>query len=286
MSPDVEASSRRTAPLTTQGAERLFEVDPNIRARRRELILVVLARALIVIAVLAMWQFASGRWVSSFWFSRPSSIAVALADFWRQGQLLPAIRLTLTEAAAGFLLGAVAGFLVGLLFGLNRLAARTLDPFLTALNSIPRLALIPLFILWFGIGYETKIYFAATLVFFPVFMNTFAGVADVDQDLLDVIKVMGASRPDAIRKVLIPSALVWVFAGLRVSVPFGLMGAVIAEIFSANQGLGYLISVSANQFDTAATFAAIFVVTLLGLLLTYAVGAIERRALRWRPAKR
>jgi NitT/TauT family transport system permease protein len=144
--------------------------------------------------------------------------------------------------------------------------------------------LIPLFILWFGIGLETKVLFAATLVFFPVFMSTFAGARDVDRDLIDVIRVMGASRMATVRKVLVPSALVWVFAGLRMSIPFALIGAVIAEMFTADDGLGYLISISANQYDTAGAFAAIFVTTILGLVLTYAISFLETRTLRWRTA--
>lgn len=95
---------------------------------------------------------------------------------------------------------------------------------------------------------------------------------------------MGASRIDTLRRVLIPSALVWVFAGLRMSIPFALIGAVIAEMFTSNDGLGYLIAVTANQYDTAGSFAALFVTTVLGLMLTWAVGRIERRTLRWRPA--
>ena len=146
------------------------------------------------------------------------------------------------------------------------------------------MALIPLFILWFGISFDTKVYFAATLVFFPVLTNTLAGADDVDRDLLDVVRVIGASRLDSVRKILVPSALVWVFAGLRLSVPYALMGAVVAEMFASNQGIGYLVSRSANQFDTAATMAALFVTTILGLVLTYALSITERVTLRWRYA--
>ena len=181
-------------------------------------------------------------------------------------------------------MGAAAGIVVGLVFGVSPLVARILDPYFVALNSIPRVALIPLFILWFGIGLETKVIFAATLVFFPVLMNTFAGARDVDRDLIDVIRVMGASRLDAVRRVFVPSALVWVFAGLRMSIPFALIGSVVAEMFTSNDGLGYLIAVTANQYDTAGSFASLLVTTLLGLALTGGVGLLERRALRWRPA--
>jgi NitT/TauT family transport system permease protein len=264
--------------------ELLFATDPSIKRRRRNRIIVASARVAVVVVALVSWELSSGRLVSDFWVSSPSGVYQALQGFWTDGVLWPALQTTLVETAIGFAGGAVAGIVVGLVFGISPLVARVLDPFFVGLNSIPRVALIPLFILWFGIGLETKVLFAATLVFFPVFMNTFAGARDVDRDLIDVIRVMGASRLDAVRKILVPSALVWVFAGLRMSVPFALIGAVIAEMFTADDGLGYLISVSANQYDTAGSFAAIFLTTLLGLGLTYAVTLLETRTMRWRIA--
>lgn len=278
----ASAAKKPTHPQPT--ADDLFVVDPSIRERRKTTVVVVVSRVLIVVATLTGWQLASGRLISEFWVSSPSAIASALSSFWTGGELGPAIQVTLIETALGFVVGAVTGILVGLIFGVSPIVARVLDPFLVGLNSIPRVALIPLFILWFGIGLETKVLFAATLVFFPVFMSTFAGARDVDRDLIDVIRVMGASRMATVRKVLVPSALVWVFAGLRMSIPFALIGAVIAEMFTADDGLGYLISISANQYDTAGAFAAIFVTTILGLLLTYAISFLETRTLRWRTA--
>ncbi|MEV7007322.1 ABC transporter permease [Streptosporangium sp. NPDC051022] len=263
--------------------DEVFLVDPSITARRRQRIIVAVSRLALAVLGLLAWELTSGRLVSDFWISRPSAIGEALVRFALDGQLLPAVWVTLIETAVGFAAGASLGILVGLLFGVSPLVARVLDPFLTALNSIPRVALIPLFILWFGIGFETKVIFAATLVFFPVFMNTFAGARDVDRDLIDVIRVMGASRVDAVRRVLVPSALVWVFAGLRMSVPFALIGAVIAEMFTSDEGLGYLIAITANQYDTAGSFASLLVTTMLGLALTWGLTQLERRTLRWRP---
>jgi NitT/TauT family transport system permease protein len=277
----TDVAARPDAP--TPGRDEVFLVDPSIRARRRENVLVAVVRVAIAVVGLLAWELASGLWISEFWISSPTAVWSALLRFMGNGQLLPAVQATVIETAAGFAVGAVAGIVVGLLFGISPLVARILDPYFVALNSIPRVALIPLFILWFGIGFETKVIFAATLVFFPVLLNTFAGARDVDRDLIDVIRVMGASRLDVVRRVFVPSALVWVFAGLRMSVPFALIGAVIAEMFTSNDGLGYLISVSANQYDTAGSFAALLVTTLLGLALTFALSLLERRALRWRP---
>jgi NitT/TauT family transport system permease protein len=271
-----------TVPNTSESStDELFAVDPSVKARRRGTLVVLGGRVLVGLVTLGAWQFASGRLVSEFWISSPTAVGQALGDLWAEGVLLPAVRMTLFETVLGFVTGAVVGICVGLLLAISPIIARVVDPYLVASNSIPRVALIPLLILWSGIGTETKVIFAALLVFFPVFMNTFAGVRDVDRDLIDVLRVMGASRLNTIRTVLIPSAFVWVFAGLRVSIPFALIGAVIAEMFTSNAGLGYLIALTANQYDTAASFATIFVTTLLGVALTAVVSQLERHVLRW-----
>lgn len=255
--------------------------DPSIKARRRENMIVNISRVVLAAGVLAAWELASGRLVSAFWVSSPSQIVLGFRDLIVSGQLHTAIFNTMLEATIGFVAGAALGIFLGVVFGVNRIVARVLDPYLIGLYSLPRVALVPLFILWFGIGFEMKVIFTALLVFFPIFMNTLAGMRDVDDDLIDVIRVMGASRLDTITKVFIPSALTWVFAGLRISVPFALIGAVVAEMFSSNQGLGYLISLTANQFNTAGLFATLIVITVLGLCLDAVVHFFERRLLRW-----
>lgn len=279
----AELADRSTARSTAAPEERLLLADPSIRLRRRETRLVITLRIGLAIVLLGAWQLVSGPLISDFWVSRPTAIWEALERFARDGQLAPAVAATLWETLLGFGFGAAAGIFVGFLFGTNRLVARVLDPYVIGFNSIPRVALVPLFILWFGIGIETKVIFAALLVFFPVFMNTLSGARDVDRDLIDVLRVMGATRGDTLRKVLLPSSLSWVFTGLRTSIPFALIGAVIAEMFTSDSGLGYLISLSANQYDTAGTFAALLATTVLGLALTAVVALLERRLIRWRP---
>jgi NitT/TauT family transport system permease protein len=257
------------------------EVDPAIARRRRENALVLALQIALAVAVLGLWEFGSGRWFSDFWVSRPSRILTALWAMLADGRMTTALGATVGVALAGFVLGAALGMMLGIVLGLNRVVARVLDPYLVGFYSLPRVALVPLFVLWLGIGFEMKVAFTALLVFFPIFMNTLSGIRSVDADLIDVIKVMGASRWNAVAKVFVPSALSWVFAGLRISAPFALIGAVVAEMFSSNRGLGYLISLSASQFDTAGLFATLAVTTALGLLLDAAVVLIGRRLLRW-----
>lgn len=279
MTSTVENSTSRSAADPV--ADRLFVVDPSIKVRQRENRLVLALRIALLVFLLAAWELASGTVFNPFWISSPSLILVALTNMMANGTLPQAILATMVVALVGFALGILIGVGLGVLCGVSRVVARVLDPYITGLYSLPRVALVPLFILWFGLGFEMKVIFTALLVFFPVFMNTLAGIRDVDDDLIDVIRVMGASRRDTIFKVLVPSALAWVFAGLRISVPFALIGAILAEMFSSSRGLGYVISYTANQFDTAGLFAALFVTTLLGLALDAVVAVIERRVLHW-----
>ena len=267
-----------------EDVDHVFIVDPSIKARRREIIIVAAARVLVAAVAVLAWEWASGRLISEFWISSPTRIALAFMKMWESGALTKNLYATLIEALVGFGWGITIGMAVGLVCGANRLVSKILDPFLVGFYSIPRIALIPLFILWFGIGFETKVIYTALLVFFPVFMNIVSGVRDVNQDLIDVIRVMGASRADTVRKVLVPSALAWLFTGLRISVPYALVGAIVAEMFTSNIGLGYLISWYANQFDTASLFATLGVTTAVGLLLNAVVTRIEKHLLRWRPA--
>ena len=262
----------------------VFLVDPSIVARRKQNRLVLALRIILGVSFLVGWQLASGTLIKEFWISSPSGVYAALLKLWQSGNLGSYVWATVAEAITGFVFGAAAGMLLGIIFGASNLIARVLDPYLIGFYSIPRLALIPLFVLWFGIGFQTKVIFTALLVFFPVFMNTLSGARDVNRDLIDVIRVMGATRLDTVRKILVPSALVWLFAGLRISAPYALIGAVVGEMFTSNAGLGYLISLSASQFDTASLFATLLVITVLGLILTGLVGQLERRMLRWQTA--
>jgi NitT/TauT family transport system permease protein len=262
----------------------VFLVDPSVKERSRELKIVAISRIAIGLVFLLSWELASGRVVDPFWVSSPSLIWAALIDLSASGLLFKSIVSTVSVAISGFIAGTVVGMVVGMIFGTVRIVAKSLDPYLVAFYSIPRIALIPLFILWFGIGLETKIIYTGLLVFFPVFMNTLSGVRDVDSNLIDDLRVMGASRLDVLRKVLFPSVLAWLFAGLKISAPYALTGAVVAEMFSSSTGLGYLISYNANTLNTAGLFATLLVITALGLLLTMLVAQAENHVLRWKPA--
>lgn len=239
-------------------------------------------QVLLGLILAALWQWGSGRVFDEFFFSSPSAIASRLWQWFSDGSIFTHIWATLYATVAGFVIGAVLGLALGIWLGLSPFVNRLLDPYLSALNALPKVALAPLFVLWFGIGIESKIALAAILVLFLVFLNTYTGVRQVDQDLVDAARLMKATRLQVLTKVIIPSAASWVFASFKISVPYALIGAVLGEMIAANRGLGYLVQFAGAQFDTAGVFATLVVISLLAVVLNWFVGIFQRRADRWR----
>jgi NitT/TauT family transport system permease protein len=245
-----------------------------------------LAQLALGVAVLLIWQGASGRLVDNFFISNPIDVGARLYRWTVDGSIFGHIGATLYATAMGFIIGSVGGALLGVWLGVSPFASRLLSPYLNALNALPKVALAPLFVLWFGLGIESKIALAAVLVLFLVFLNTFAGVREVDHDLIDAARLMRATRAQVILKVVIPSATSWVFAGLKIAMPYALIGAVLGEMIAANRGLGYLVQFSGSQFDTAGVFAVLFVIALLAVALNYLVDLMQSRMERWRVVSR
>lgn len=251
------------------------------RSARREMLRLALMRVALLFALLAFWEFASGRLVPEFFISSPSKI---FARFWRwvqSGDIFFHASITATEAVLGFMIGSVIGIAVGLLLGRNEFLARLLDPFIMTIYSLPKIALAPLFILWIGIGLDMKVIFTAVIVFFLVFLNTYTGVRNVSRELISIIKLMGARERQVVQKVVLPSAIAWVFAGLRISVPYALMGAVVGELMASNRGLGSLLVRAQGEFDTAGVFAALIAIMVLAVFFNGLVRIAERRLMPW-----
>jgi NitT/TauT family transport system permease protein len=238
---------------------------------------------LIILAVfLISWQYASGRIVDKFWISTPLDILKALLKWTLNGDLFFHLTITAEETLLGFFIGALGGGIVGFFLGRWTFGSKIFEPFIIALYSLPKVALAPLFILWFGIGIEMKIMLSAVTVFFLVFINTFAGVRDVDNDLLESIRIMGATERQILAKVVFPSALNWIIVGLKLSVPYALLGAIVGEITASNRGIGYLIQYSAGQYNTAGTFAALIILIIVSSFLNYILTLFEKRFLHWK----
>ena len=234
------------------------------------------------VALLLAWQGASGRLIDSFFISNPVEVGTRLFGWIADGSLFMHMWATVYATLMGFVIGAVIGVALGIWLGVSPFSSRLLNPYLGALNALPKVALAPLFVLWFGLGVESKIALAAVLVLFLVFLNTFAGVREVDQDLIDGARLMRATRTQVVMKVIIPSALSWMFAGLKISVPYALIGAVLGEMIAANRGLGYLAQFSGSQFDSAGVFAVLIVIALLAVGLNLLVEIVQHRMQQWR----
>ncbi|KMK64889.1 ABC transporter permease [Puniceibacterium sp. IMCC21224] len=239
-------------------------------------------RAAFLVIVLVSWELASGRLASEFFISRPSAIAGQFFDWLISGTIFYHGAITLVEALSGFLLGGLIGMAVGVWLGRARLVAEVLDPFIMMFYSLPKVALAPLFVLWFGIGIDMKIYLTATIVFFLVFLNTYTGVRAVSREQIAILRLMGATERHVLFKVVLPSAITWVFTGLRLSVPYALIGAIVGELIASNRGLGYLLANSAGQFDTTGVFAALIGIMIMAFFLNAAVKIVENKAMPWR----
>lgn len=261
----------------------LAAVQTRRTVRIRRSLNVVLARIVLFGTVVAVWQAASNAGVFDPGVV-PSPVAIwqHLAKLALSGTLWFQSWITIQETIAGFLIGSIGGIVLGFAIGSVPALAEVLDPFILAIYSVPKVALAPLFIIWFGIGIWMKIVLAAVTVLFIVFFNTLAGVRNVDRDLEDAVWLMGASRWDVLLKVQVPSAMSWALTGIRIAIPYALIGAIIGELIASNRGIGYLIESAASQYDTAGVFAALLVLTVLAMLLNAVVDEIDRRLSKWK----
>jgi NitT/TauT family transport system permease protein len=237
---------------------------------------------LTLVLLFAIWQ-ALSLWLGTYWIGSPWGVVTRLYDGVVTGSVLQHASFTLSEAVIGFILGAIPA--AALPFLLRRLPIVTaiLDPFMVGGYGAPKLALAPLFILWFGIGIESKIALVAITVFFIVYFSALAGVRALDTKLVQMAQVAGANERDVARHIVFPGAVPYIFTGFRIAMPYSIGGAVVAEIISSNRGLGYLIQLSAMNFDTTGVFVALVAVTIIVFILNGVVDFSERRLLRWRP---
>lgn len=241
-------------------------------------------RIFLILFGLGMWEgLCVVKIIDPYFFGQPTSICQDLWSMIIDGSIFFHTWITLFEAMAGFFLGAVFGCVAALLLGMSPFWAKVLDPLIMVVYGIPRIALAPLFILWFGLGLASKIVFAFILVFFLVFFNTFAGLKNMNQGMINTIRVMGASRRQIMHKVILPGISPWVMAGLKSGMGMSLLGALVGEYIGGNAGLGWMINSAAGLFETNRVFSAIFALALLVMATNAVFNKIERRVLKWRP---
>jgi len=242
---------------------------------------VMAIRFVIIGGFLLLWEIASGNWIEPFLISSPSRILTSLIAGFRSGDLIQHTWVTFQEIAIGFPAGVVLGIGLGYAFGRSQILAEIFEPIIIALNGIPRTALAPLFIVWLGIGIWSKVGVVFLLTFFLNFFNTYAGMRQLDQEYVDLARLMGARGWKLTFRVILPAISPYVFTGIRTSIPFSVIGAIVGEFVAATEGVGFFIRQAAGLFRTADVFVGIIVLMLMVIAMDKVAELIERRALRW-----
>ncbi|MBP7566400.1 MAG: ABC transporter permease [Burkholderiaceae bacterium] len=247
--------------------------------RRRVLILAVL------VFVIACWHIAVTAFkVSHLIFPGPAAVAKAVYDLFATGEVWPHLWVTLYEILMGFAVGALAGFVLGALIGQSALLEAVLYPYVVAFQTVPKVAIAPLFVLWFGFDTTSKVVITATIVFFPVLANTIVGLRSAPRDQIDLMTAFTASTWHVFRMVRLPHALPYVFAGLDIGIVLAVIGAIVGEFVGAQAGLGYLILQRNFSMDAGGMFAILIVLSVIGIVLHAVMKAIARRVIFWADA--
>jgi sulfonate transport system permease protein len=251
-------------------------------------------QALLLFAFLFFWYAATSPTLlpplyfddphkAAFFFGEPLKVFERIWDWFAGGTIYAHLWVTLLETVLAFVIGTALGLGIGLWLALSPTASALFDPYIKALNSMPRVILAPIFAVWFGLDIGSKVALGVTLVFFIVFFNVYQGVREVSFTVLANARILGASDRQLLRHVYIPSAMSWVFASLHNSVGLAFVGAVVGEYLGSSRGVGYLILQAEGTFDINAVFAGIVVLTAFALLLDWGVTLAERRFLVWQP---
>jgi NitT/TauT family transport system permease protein len=271
------------------------QTPADVERRRRELKAKAFKRRLrnlslqiaVFLVVVGTWQFlASHKIIDPFFFSSPSAIVQHIVDWFvngtSQGPLYIHFLVTFEETIISFVLGVVLGVIAGYALGMSEMLSVIFGPYIQMLNALPRVVLAPIFILWLGLGMSSKIALGVTLTFFIVFFNAFQGVREVDRNLVNNARLLGASKKQLAQHVILPSALTWILSSLHTSFGFALVGAVVGEFIGATEGLGFLISQAQGAFDTTGVFAGMVLLSVTALIADKLVSKLEKRFIAWR----
>ena len=266
-------------PAVAGPTSRLASRAARFFRKRQGAIIAVLS----IVAGLVLWELVA-RFIirDKLFLVAPSAIWDRAAQLMATGELQKHTLTSSIEFTVGFGLAAVVGVLVGLVIGTNAGARAVASPWISAIYSTPTVALSPLLILWFKLGLESKVVVVFLVAVFPVLVNTQAGIETADEGLIETARAFGARRLQIFTKVLLPSAVPFIVAGLRLGIGRGLVGVVVAELFGATSGLGYFINVASQVFDMAGLFAAVVILAAAGVISTEAIKVLERRLAPWR----
>ena len=256
----------------------------NSRWTRLRATLLILATQVVLLALLlGLWENATATdKQAAFMFGSPSAILGFLAQMFRDGSLWRDTYVTGLETLLGFAIGNFFGTLIGLLLWYSRFVSRVVEPFVIALGSIPIIALAPIIIIWFGTGLISKVAMSTLSVIIVALVTSYKGATGVDLDQINLMRTLGASKFQIFRKLVVPASLTDIFAGLKLTVGFALIGAIVGEFMSSSEGLGHAIFKAGSLYIIPKVFAALVATIALALLLTFLVGRIERLLMPWR----
>jgi NitT/TauT family transport system permease protein len=253
----------------------------KLTRRGRQRVVRLGTQLLVTVVVLGLWQLLSGRVIATFLISNPVDVVSKLIDVLQTQTMWSDISVTTQELVIGYAAGVVCGALVGWALGISEFFGSVCEPLINAVNGIPKIALAPVFLLWFGLGIWSKVAQAAMVVFFVMFYNVYMGMRNVPEPLVNVVRVAGGSRFYIIRKVVFPSLATSIFAGLKAGVPFAMIGVIVGEFVAADQGLGYYVLEATQQYDPAGLFAGIAIMVVMVLIGLSIVNMFQRRVLKW-----
>jgi NitT/TauT family transport system permease protein len=274
--------------MSTLAVSETAILDAARKRRRRRITGIWAARVLTLVVLIGGWQIlADKKILDPFFYGQPSGIWHELKLWFTHGTAFGSIWeqmwVTLKEALLGFVYGVVGGIVFGVALGQSRFLADVLGPYIKVVNALPRIVLGSIFFVAFGLGTTSKVLLASVLVFFVVFFNAFHGVREVDRNLIANARVLGASRWQVTRNVIVPSALVWIIASLHVAFGFAIIGAIVGEFIGAQKGLGLVIANTQNNFNPNGVFAAMALIGVIALTAEALIEWLEKRLLAWRP---
>jgi NitT/TauT family transport system permease protein len=274
-------------PMTTSIELATPDPDAMLYEHRRKL-----ARETrkVVLIQLALLIFGIGAWellvrfggVRELLVGQPTRVADHIVSMWKDHSLVRHTWITVAETLVGSVSGFVLGAACGLLLWWSKPLERALDPVMVVLNSLPKIALTPIFLLWFGVGFSMKVALILSTVFLITFLTAAAALATTDKELLQLTAALGGTRWQVFRNVVVPSSLPWLISAAKLNIGFGLTGAVVGEFVAANEGIGYLLLYGAQIYDMSLVWAGILILVLVAMAMYFSVALLERWLLPWR----
>ncbi|AUT02094.1 hypothetical protein CLI64_17830 [Nostoc sp. CENA543] len=279
------------SPLSASEKKPQNSDSQNIQSKWGKSILQLAIQLTPLAVILLVWEVGTGafnipQFIEPALVGKPSAIVLEVWDLLSSGSVFQHIFVTFQEAMTGLVLAMIGGISLGIVLAYSPSGARIALPYVQIFNSLPRIALAPFFIVWFGIGLLSKVLLAALAAFFPIFFTTYQGLQSIERELVAAFQVMGANRWQMLHMVVLPSVLSWVIAGIRTSLGMALVGALVAEYIGSTQGLGYLLMAAQGTLNVDKAWAILVILAFISVLLDWGVRVLEAYVLRWRPNPR